>query len=178
MSYHNGTGSIRAQISTHLFALLSGALCVFSSPAFADGSALPEYRNGNLAIDVESNAVTARLRLPMAVANPDKPGLPPEEVLKRLNAGDKLFGFPDKAACKAESASAFAVDKEGKPVKRAGDFGNIQASYRFECAGRPENVKVKLFEQLPDLLGLKLQLSTDKGERSVDLTPGAPDLAL
>ena len=73
MSYHNGTGSIRAQISTHLFALLSGALCVFSSSAFADGSALPEYRNGNLAIDVESNAVTARLRLPMAVANPDKP---------------------------------------------------------------------------------------------------------
>ncbi|MEO6022065.1 MAG: DUF2796 domain-containing protein [Burkholderiales bacterium] len=179
MFNNNGTGHVRAQILSLLFALLSGALCVFSSAAFADGSALPEYRNGNLAIDVEGNAVSARLRLPMAVANPDKPGLPPDEVLKRLNAGDKLFGFPGIAACKAESASAFAVDKEGKPVKRAGDFGNIQASYRFECGGaRPESIKVKLFEQLPDLLGLKLQLTTDKGERSVDLAPGSADLAL
>ena len=174
----NCTGRIRTQISAPLIALLGGAIWAFSSAVFADGSALPEYRNGNLSIDVESNAISARLRLPMAVANPDKPGLPPEEVLKRLNAGDKLFGFPDKAACKVESASAFAVDKEGKPVKRPGDFGNIQASYRFECGGRPENIKMKLFEQLPDLLGLKLQLTTDKGERSVDLAPGTPDLAL
>ena len=82
------------------------------------------------------------------------------------------------SASEVESASAFAVDKEGKPVKRPGDFGNIQASYRFECGGRPENIKIKLFEQLPDLLGLKLQLTTDKGERSVDLAPGTPDLAL
>lgn len=153
-----------------------GAL--LSSLAFADGSALPEYVNGKLLIDVEANAVTARLRLPMAVANPDKPGLPPDEVLKRLKEGEKLFTFPDKVGCKLADGSAFAVDREGKPVKRAGDFGNIQAAYRYECNAKPDSVKVKVFEQLPDIKNLSLQLTTDKGERTADVVPSAPDLAL
>ncbi len=152
---------------------------ILPSLAFADGSALPEYRNGKLLIAVEGNAVTARLRLPMAVADPDKPGMPPEEVLKRLREGEKLFSFPAKGACKLESGSAFAVDREGKPVKRAGDFGNIQATYRYECSGaKPDSISVKLFEQLPDIKNLSLQLTTDKGERTAEMVPSAPDLTL
>ncbi len=151
---------------------------VFPSLAFADGSALPEYVNGKLLIEVEANAVTARLRLTMAVANPDKPGLPPDEVLKRLKEGEKLFAFSDKSACKLANGSAFAVDREGKPVKRAGDFGNIQAAYRYECSAKPDSVSVKVFEQLPDIKNLSLQLTSDKGERSVEIKPGAPDLSL
>ncbi len=145
---------------------------------FADGSALPEYVNGKLLIDVEANAVTARLRLPMAVANPDKPGLPPEEVLKRLKEGEKLFAFPEKSGCKFASGSAFAVDREGKPVKRAGDFGNIQAAYRYECSAKPDSLSVKVFQELPDIKNLSLQLTNDKGEQSAELAPGAPDLKL
>jgi hypothetical protein len=148
------------------------------SLALADGSALPEYVNGKLLIDVEANAVTARLRLPMAVANPDKPGLPPEEVLKRLKQGEKLFSFPEKSGCKLSNGSAFSVDREGKPVKRAGDFGNIQAAYRYECSAKPESLGVKVFEQLPDIKNLSLQLTTDKGEESTEIKPGAPDLSL
>ena len=144
----------------------------------ADGSALPEYVNGKLLIDVDGNAVNARLRLPMAVANPDKPGLPPDEVLKRLAEGEKLFTFPDKGGCKFANGSAFAVDREGKPVKRAGDFGNIQAAYRYECSAKPDSVKVKVFEQLPDIKNLSLQLTTEKGEQSAEMAPGAPDLKL
>lgn len=152
---------------------------MFPNFAFADGSALPEYRTGKLIIDVDANAVTARLRLPMAVANPDKPGLPPDEVLKRLGEGEKLFTFPEKGACKLANGSAFAVDREGKPVKRAGDFGNIQAAYRYECSGtKPESIRVKVFEQLPDIKTLSLQLTTDKGERSAEMVPNAPDLTL
>lgn len=146
--------------------------------AFADGSALPEYVNGKLLVDVEANAVTARLRLPMAVANPDKPGLPPEEVLKRLKEGEKLFSFPEKSACKFANGSAFAVDREGKPVKRAGDFGNIQAAYRYECGAKPESIGVKVFQQLPDIKNLSMQLTSDKGEQSAELAPGAPDVKL
>lgn len=145
---------------------------------FADGSALPEYVNGKLLIDVDGNAVNARLRLPMAVANPDKPGLPPEEVLKRLKEGEKLFAFPGKGDCKFANGSAFAVDREGKPVKRAGDFGNIQATYRYECGAKPDAINVKVFEQLPDIKNLSLQLTSDKGEQSIELKPGAPDLKL
>ena len=145
---------------------------------FADGSALPEYVNGKLLIDVDGNAVNARLRLPMAVANPDKPGLPPEEVLKRLKEGEKLFAFPGKGDCKFANGSAFAVDREGKPVKRAGDFGNIQATYRYECGAKPDAISVKVFEQLPDIKNLSLQLTSDKGEQSTELKPGAPDLKL
>ena len=148
------------------------------SVAFADGSALPEYVNGKLLINVEANAVTARLRLPMAVANPDKPGLPPEEVLKRLKEGKKLFAFPEKSGCKLASGSAFAVDREGKPVKRAGDFGNIQAAYRYECSAKPDSLSVKVFQELPDIKNLSLQLTNDKGEQSAELAPGAPDLKL
>ena len=148
------------------------------SLAFADGSALPEYVNGKLLIDVEANAVIARLRLPMAVANPDKPGLPPDEVLKRLKEGEKLFAFPDKCGCKLANSSAFAVDREGKPVKRAGDFGNIQAAYRYECNAKPDSLSVKVFQQLPDIRNLSLQLTSDKGEQSAELAPGAPDLSL
>ena len=169
-------------VQTNILASLSriGALAaMLSSLAFADGSALPEYHNGKLIIDVEGNAVTARLRLPMADADPAKPGLAPEEVLKRLREGETLFSFPSKGACKLESGSAFAVDREGKPVTRAGDFGNIQATYRYECSGaKPDSMSVKVFEQLPDIKTLSLQLTTDKGERSAELVPSATDLAL
>jgi Protein of unknown function (DUF2796) len=151
---------------------------VLPSLAFADGSALPEYVNGKLLVDVDGNAINARLRLPMAVANPDKPGLPPEEVLKRLKEGEKLFTFPGKGDCKLANGSAFAVDREGKPVKRAGDFGNIQASYRYECSAKPEAISVKVFEQLPDIKNLSLQLTSEKGEQSAEMKPGAPDLKL
>jgi hypothetical protein len=78
-----------------------------------------------------------------------------------------------------ESGSAFAVDREGKPVTRTGDFGNIQATYRYECSGaKPDSMSVKVFEQLPDIRTLSLQLTTDKGERSAEMVPGAPDLTL
>jgi hypothetical protein len=151
---------------------------ILPSFVFADGSALPEYVSGKLLIDVDGNVVNARLRLPMAIANPDKPGLPPEEVLKRLKEGEKLFTFPGKGDCKLANGSAFAVDREGKPVKRAGDFGNIQAAYRYECGAKPDAVSVKVFEQLPDIKNLSLQLTNDKGEHSAELAPGAPDLKL
>ncbi len=157
---------------------LAAVAALLPSLAFADGSALPEYVNGKLLIDVEGNAVNARLRLPMAVANPDKPGLPPDEVLKRLKEGEKLFAFPGKGECKLANGSAFAVDREGKPVKRAGDFGNIQAAYRYECSAKPDTVSVKVFEQLPDIKNLSLQLTTEKGEQSAEMAPGAPDLKL
>ena len=157
---------------------LAAVAALLPSLAFADGSALPEYVNGKLLIDVEGNAVNARLRLPMAVANPDKPGLPPDEVLKRLKEGEKLFAFPGKGDCKLANGSAFAVDREGKPVKRAGDFGNIQAAYRYECSAKPDTVSVKVFEQLPDIKNLSLQLTTEKGEQSAEMAPGAPDLKL
>jgi len=166
----------------HILACLraiGGIAVILPSLTFADGSALPEYRNGTLLIDVAGNVVTARLRLPMAVADPDKPGLPPDDVLKRLREGEKLFSFPGNGACKLESGSAFAVDREGKPVKRAGDFGNIQATYRYECIGaKPDAISVKVFEQLPDIKTLSLQLTGDKGERTAELVPGAPDLTL
>jgi hypothetical protein len=157
---------------------LAAVATIVPSFAFADGSALPEYVNGKLLIDVDGNAVNARLRLPMSVANPDKPGLPPDEVLKRLKEGEKLFAFPGKGECKLANGSAFAVDREGKPVKRAGDFGNIQAAYRYECSAKPDAVSVKVFEQLPDLKNLSLQLTTEKGEQSAEMAPGAPDLKL
>ncbi len=151
---------------------------ILPSLALADGSALPEYVNGKLLIEVDASAVTARLRLPMAVANPDKPSLPPEEVLKRLKEGEKLFAFPEKSGCKLSNGSAFAVDREGKPVKRAGDFGNIQAAYRYECSVKPDSLSVKVFQELPDIKNLSLQLTSDKGEQAAELKPGAPDLKL
>ena len=166
--------SIQKNILASFFALAA----ILPSLAFADGSALPEYVNGKLLIDIDGSAVTARLRLPMAVANPDKPGLPPDEVLKRLKEGEKLFAFPDKSACKLANGSAFAVDREGKPVKRAGDFGNIQAAYRYECSAKPDSIGVKVFQQLPDIKNLSLQLTSDKGEQTTELAPGAPDVKL
>ncbi len=162
----------------NIIASFFAVAAMLPSLAFADGSALPEYVNGKLLVEVDGNAVTARLRLPMAVANPDKPGLPPDEVLKRLKEGEKLFAFPDKSACKLASGSAFAVDREGKPVKRAGDFGNIQAAYRYECSAKPDAMSVKVFDQLPDIKNLSLQLTSDKGEQSAELKPGAPELKL
>jgi Protein of unknown function (DUF2796) len=157
---------------------LCALAAILPSLAYADGSALPEYVNGKLLVEVEASAVNARLRLPMSVANPDKPGLPPEEVLKRLKESEKLFAFPEKSACKLANASAFAVDREGKPVKRAGDFGNIQAAYRYECAAKPDSMALKVFQQLPDIRNLSLQLSSDKGEQSAELTPDAAEIKL
>ena len=174
MNFEKETMSSQKNILASFCALAA----ILPSLAFADGSALPEYVNGKLLVEADGSAVTARLRLPMAVANPDKPGLPPDEVLKRLKEGEKLFVFPDKNACKLASGAAFAVDREGKPVKRAGDFGNIQAAYRYECGGKPDSMSVKVFENLPDIKNLTLQLTTDKGEQTAELKPGAPDLKL
>ena len=167
-------------MSTQKYILASFCIIAAILPglSLADGSALPEYVTGKLLIEVDASAVTARLRLPMAVANPDKPGLPPEEVLKRLKDGEKLFAFPEKSGCKLSNGSAFAVDREGKPVKRAGDFGNIQAAYRYECSAKPDSLSVKVFQELPDIKNLSLQLTSDKGEQSTELAPGAPDLKL
>jgi len=53
-----------------------------------------------------------------------------DEVIARLKAADKLFGFPEAAKCQVESANAFAVDSQGKITK---NDGNMQAMYRFSC---------------------------------------------
>ena len=59
----------------------------------------------------------------------------------------------------------------------------IQAMYRFHCEGATSTrmggtLGVKLFDNLPGLEKLKLQLATDKGESAAELTPAANDIAL
>ena len=63
-------------------------------------------------------------------------------------------------------------------MKRAGDFGNMQATYRYGCVAKPDTISVKVFEQLPDIKNLSLQLTSDKGDQTAELKPGAPDLKL
>jgi hypothetical protein len=78
-----------------------------------------------------------------------------------------------------ENANAFAVDGQGKPTTAD---GNIQAMYRFHCDGaasaRLATLGIKLFDNLPGLEKLKLQLTTDKGESTLELTPATGDVAL
>ncbi len=150
--------------------------------ASADGTAAALYKTGTLAVDVSGPDVSLQLRLPMSRADASTAGtqsLTPEEVVARLKAADKLFVFPEKARCQVENANAFAVDAQGKPTKAD---GNIQAMYRFHCDGatsaRVETLGVKLFDNLPGLDQLKLQLATDKGESTQVLTPASGDVAL
>jgi len=154
----------------------------FSVPAFADGSATAQYLSGRLTIDVSGPDVSMQLRLPMTRSDSttkEKQDFTLEEVLSRVKAADKLFTFPDKAKCVVESANAFAVDTQGKPTKGE---GNIQAMYRFSCpgaaAGRIDAVKIRLTEGLPGLDKVKLQVTTDKGEQTLDLAPANADVAL
>lgn len=163
-------------------ALACAAAFIYALPAAADGTAAAQYRSGTLAVDVSGPDVSMQLRLPMTRADAstaDKQNLTPDEVVARLKAADKLFVFPDKARCQVENANAFAVDTQGKPTK--GD-GNIQAMYRFRCDGattaRMDSIKVKLFDNLPGLEKLKLQLVTEKGESSREMTAATGDVAL
>ena len=171
------------QVSDHpaLVRALLAALAVFSLSVRADGTAAPQYRSGTLRVEVAAAEVSMQLRMPMsrADASAAKQELSVADVVARLKAADKLFVFPAGGKCAVESANAFAVDAQGKPT--TGD-GNIQAMYRFRCDGaagaRIESLAVKLFEQLPGLEKLQLQLTTDKGERNAELTPTASDVAL
>ena len=169
---------LRTPLTLALFAALVPAL-----PASADGTAAAQYRTGTLAVDVSGPDVSMQLRLPMTRADAssaDKQSLTPAEVVARLKAADKLFVFPDQARCQVENANAFAVDTQGKPTTAD---GNIQAMYRFHCEGATSTrmggtLGVKLFDNLPGLEKLKLQLATEKGESAAELTPATNDVAL
>jgi hypothetical protein len=168
---------LRPSAVAALFATLS-----FSHFAGADGSATAQYLSGRLTLDVSGADVSLQLRLPMTrsdATTKEKQDFTQEEVLARVKAADKLFIFPDKAKCVVESANAFAVDTQGKPTKGE---GNIQAMYRFSCpgasAGRIDSVKIRLTEGLPGLDKIKLQVSTDKGEQTLELAPANADVAL
>lgn len=168
---------LRLSAVAALFASLS-----FSPLAVADGSATAQYLTGRLTMDVSGADVSLQLRLPMTrsdATTKEKQDFTQEEVLARVKAADKLFIFPDKAKCVVESANAFAVDTQGKPTKGE---GNIQAMYRFSCPGataaRIDSVKIRLTEGLPGLDKVKLQVSTDKGEQTLELAPANADVAL
>lgn len=157
-------------------------LATLSFPAAADGNATAQYLTGKLTIDVSGPDVSMQLRLPMTRSDATtkaKQDFTQEEVLARVKAADKLFVFPDKAKCVVESANAFAVDTQGKPTK--GD-GNIQAMYRFSCPGaasaRIDALKLRLTEGLPGLDKVKVQVTTEKGETTLDLSPANADVAL
>ena len=151
-------------------------------PAFADGTAAAEYRSGTLRIEAAAAEVSMQLRLPMTrAADPaaNAQRLTPAEVVARLKSADKVFAFPAESRCQVESANAFAVDAQGRPTTAD---GNIQAMYRFKCeggsAGKLGNLGVKMFEQIPGLDKLQSVVSTEKGERTVELTPAKADLPL
>jgi Protein of unknown function (DUF2796) len=161
--------------------VLMSTFALAAWPAWADGTAAAQYRSGTLAIDVAPTEVGMQLRMPMtrAEASASKQELTPAEVVARLKAADKLFVFPPAGKCEVDSANAFAVDAQGKPTTAD---GNIQAMYRFRCEGaaksKMEKIVVKLFEQLPGLDKIKVQLTTEKGESTADLTATAPDIPL
>jgi hypothetical protein len=161
--------------------LLAAALCS-ALPALADGTAAAQYKSGTLTVDVSGPDVSMQLRLPMTRADTtsaSKQTLEPADVVARLKEADKLFVFPAKAKCQVENANAFVVDTQGRPTK--GD-GNIQAMYRFRCdgatSGRIDTLGIRLADQLPGLDMLKLQVATDKGEISKELSPASGDLTL
>lgn len=154
----------------------------FTLPAAADGTATAQYLSGRLTVEISEGAVSAQLRLPMTRATVEtkaKQDFTQEEVIARLKAADKLFGFPDAARCQVENANAFAVDSQGKITK---NDGNMQAMYRFACdaAGlkKATSIRIKLFEGLPGLEALKVQLSSDKGDKQLDVTAANADVAL
>lgn len=150
-----------------------------SLPAAADGSATAQFLSGRLTIEVSGTAIAMQLRLPMTRATVEtkaKQDFTQDEVIARLKATDKLFGFPEKARCQVESANAFAVDSQGKITK---NDGNIQAMYRFNCeGGKVDAIKVKLTEGLPGLDTVRVQVSSEKGEKSLELAPANADVAL
>lgn len=168
---------LRLSAVAALFATLS-----FSHLAVADGSATAQYLSGRLTLDVSGTDVSLQLRLPMTRSDSttkEKQDFTQEEVLSRIKAADKLFIFPAKAKCVVDSANAFAVDTQGKPTKGE---GNIQAMYRFSCPGaasaRIDSVRIRLTEGLPGLDKVKVQVTTDKGEQTLDLAPANADVAL
>jgi hypothetical protein len=169
---------LRIPVTLALFATFVPAL-----PASADGTSPAQYLTGTLAVDVSGPDVSMQLRLPMTRADAssaNKQNLTPAEVIARLKAADRLFVFPDQARCQVENANAFAVDTQGKPTTAD---GNIQAMYRFHCEGATSTrmggtLGVKLFDTIPGLEKLKLQLATDKGESAAELTPAANEIAL
>lgn len=172
---------LRLSAVAALFATLSATLSNVPL-AIADGSATAQYLTGRLTLDVSGTDVSLQLRLPMTRSDSttkEKQDFTQEEVLSRVKAADKLFIFPDKAKCVVESANAFAVDTQGKPTKGE---GNIQAMYRFSCpgaaSGRIDSVKIRLTEGLPGLDKVKVQVSTEKGEQTLDLSPANADVAL
>ncbi|MFO1319804.1 MAG: DUF2796 domain-containing protein [Burkholderiales bacterium] len=153
-----------------------------SLPAAADGTATAQYLSGRLTVEVSGPSIAIQLRLPMTRATVEtkaKQDFTQDEVIARLKAADKLFGFPEAAKCQVESANAFAVDSQGKITK---NDGNMQAMYRFSCdaagAKSLDRIKIKLFEGLPGLDSLKLQISSDKGDRNVEVTAANSDVAL
>lgn len=154
----------------------------FSLPAAADGTATAQFLSGRLTVEVSGTSVSMQLRLPMTRATVEtkaRQDFTQEEVIARLKAADKLFAFPESAKCQVENANAFAVDSQGKITK---NDGNMQAMYRFACDGAGakslDRIKVKLFEGLPGLEALKVQVSSDKGDKQLDMTAANSDLAL
>ena len=149
-------------------------------PAHADGTAAALYKTGTLTVDVSGPDVSMQLRLPMTRGDTgSKQTMTSAEVVARLKEATKLFVFPDKAKCQVENANAFAVDTQGKPTTAD---GNIQAMYRFRCDGatsaRIDKLGIRLSDQLPGLEKLKLQVATDKGEISQELSPANADVTL
>jgi len=148
--------------------------------AHADGTAAAQYKTGTLAVDVSGPDVSMQLRLPMTrstASSESKENLTPSEVVARLKEAAKLFVFSDKANCQVENASAFAVDTQGRPTTAD---GNIQAMYRFRCDGaasaRIDKLGIRLSDQLPGLEKLKLQVATDRGEITQELSPAKGDV--
>lgn len=162
----------RLPIAIAVAAALSTAL-----PAHADGTAAAQYLSGTLSGDVSGTDIGMQLRLPMTRADSstaDKQNVAPADLVAMLKEADKVFTFPEGAACVADYTNAFVVDGQGRPTK--GD-GNIQAMYRFNCPGAAKSpvtgFSVKLFENLPGLDKLKVRVSTGTGDVSAELT-GAP----
>jgi hypothetical protein len=150
-----------------------------AAPAFADGTAAPQYFNGRLTVDISGQDVSMQLRLPMTrstVETASKQNFTQDEVIARLKDAGKMFGFPAGAKCQVESANAFAVDQQGRITKAD---SNVQAMYRFRCEGaKIDALQIKLFEGLPGLETVKLQVTTEKGEKNFDLVPGKGDVTL
>lgn len=158
-------------------ALVSSLACAL--PAAADGTAAPQYFNGRLSVDINGSDVAMQLRLPMTRSTVDtahKQNFTQDEVIARLKEAEKMFGFPAGAKCQVESANAFAVDQQGRITKAD---GNLQAMYRFKCEGaKIDAFQIKLFEGLPGLETVKLQLTSEKGEKTLELVPGKGDITL
>jgi len=161
---------------------LALTLLACTLPVHADGTAAALYKTGTLSVDVSGTDVSMQLRLPMTrgdTSGASKQPLSTAEVVARLKEATKLFVFPDKAKCQVENANNFSVDTQGRPTAAE---GNIQAMYRFHCEGassaRIDKLGIRLSEQLPGLEKLKLQVTTEKGERAQELAPANGELAL